>query len=220
MSTPSPPQRRRLSAAPTLRARSPASGRRSDGVRTPRTAPGQPLADVLPSAAPAAEAAGDESVHRPAAYSDTKCAMKPVAVSIDVPQSPERVYEHIDALANHESFTDHMLVDWKCSGPRAVGAREEVWAARPARLDRDGGGRGGAAADDDRGVGKRRRTAPDPRHVRPRGAPGRRHADQLPLRVDRGAALRPRARAAHPRDPEARQRAAMRRLAAELERGG
>ena len=62
--------------------------------------------------------------------------MKPVAVSIDVPQSPERVYEHIDALANHESFTDHMLVDWKCSGPRSgVGARARMRFKRPGPPD-------------------------------------------------------------------------------------
>jgi hypothetical protein len=82
--------------------------------------------------------------------------MKPVAVSIDVPQGPERVYEHIDVLANHEPFTDHMLVDWECSGPRSgVGARArmrfkrrgppdwiemEVIEAEPPRLP-DGGTR-------------------------------------------------------------------------------
>jgi hypothetical protein len=53
--------------------------------------------------------------------------MLPVSVSIDVPQQREDVYSFIDVLANHERFTDHMLVDWSCSGPdRGVGAKAHV----------------------------------------------------------------------------------------------
>jgi uncharacterized protein YndB with AHSA1/START domain len=51
----------------------------------------------------------------------------PVSVSIDVPQSRPDVFAFLDVLANHESFTDHMLVDWSVSGPeRGVGAKARV----------------------------------------------------------------------------------------------
>src|SRR3954452_1672668 len=51
----------------------------------------------------------------------------PVTVSIDVPQPRAEVYEFLDVLGNHEAFTDHMLVDWKLSGPAAgVGAAADV----------------------------------------------------------------------------------------------
>jgi polyketide cyclase/dehydrase/lipid transport protein len=47
---------------------------------------------------------------------------KPVSITIDVPQSREVVFDHLDLFANHEAFTDHMLSDWKLSGPeRGVG---------------------------------------------------------------------------------------------------
>jgi len=50
--------------------------------------------------------------------------MKPVRVSIDVPQAREDVYDFLDVLANHERFTDHMFRDWQCEGPtRGVGAK-------------------------------------------------------------------------------------------------
>src|SRR5438876_11363653 len=52
---------------------------------------------------------------------------KPVTVSIDVPQSRERVYDLLDVMANHEPFTDHLLRDWQLSGPaRGVGAKARV----------------------------------------------------------------------------------------------
>ncbi|PTL59621.1 SRPBCC family protein [Paraconexibacter algicola] len=52
---------------------------------------------------------------------------EPVTVSIDVPQGREAVYDHLDVLANHEAFTDHLLRDWQPSGPtRGVGARARV----------------------------------------------------------------------------------------------
>jgi hypothetical protein len=58
--------------------------------------------------------------------------MKPVTVSTTVPQRRERVYEFLDVLGNHESFTDHLLVDWELSGPPAgVGAKAKVKAAAP-----------------------------------------------------------------------------------------
>src|SRR5262245_55434265 len=53
--------------------------------------------------------------------------MKSVRVSIDVPQSREEVYDFLDVMANHESFNDHFLVDWRYSGPeRGVGSRVRV----------------------------------------------------------------------------------------------
>ncbi|HSD25304.1 MAG TPA: SRPBCC family protein [Solirubrobacterales bacterium] len=58
--------------------------------------------------------------------------MKPVRVSIEVPQSPERVYEYIDVLGNHERFTDHFLLDWQVSGPSSgVGARARMRVKSP-----------------------------------------------------------------------------------------
>ncbi|HXM56068.1 MAG TPA: SRPBCC family protein [Candidatus Dormibacteraeota bacterium] len=53
--------------------------------------------------------------------------MKPVRVSVTVPQRREQVYDFLDVMANHESFTDHFLVEWECSGPeRGVGSRARV----------------------------------------------------------------------------------------------
>jgi carbon monoxide dehydrogenase subunit G len=53
--------------------------------------------------------------------------MRPVRVSIDVPQNREDVYEFLDVMANHEQFTDHMLHDWEYAGPpRGVGSRARV----------------------------------------------------------------------------------------------
>jgi hypothetical protein len=55
--------------------------------------------------------------------------MLPVTVSIDVPQKREDVFNFLDVLANHEPFTDHMLVDWSISGPpRGVGAKARVFS--------------------------------------------------------------------------------------------
>jgi len=55
--------------------------------------------------------------------------MRPVSVSIDVPQTRDAVYAFLDVMANHEPFTDHMLRDWEYSGPAAgVGSRARVVA--------------------------------------------------------------------------------------------
>jgi hypothetical protein len=52
---------------------------------------------------------------------------KPVSVSIEVPQSRTDVYDFLDVMANHEPFTNHMLVDWSYSGPpRGVGSKAHV----------------------------------------------------------------------------------------------
>ena len=62
--------------------------------------------------------------------------MKPVTVCVAVPNDREQVYRHLDVLANHEAFTDHMLVDWQCSGPRSgVGARARMRLKKPGRPD-------------------------------------------------------------------------------------
>ncbi|MFJ8853096.1 SRPBCC family protein [Streptomyces sp. NPDC102437] len=56
--------------------------------------------------------------------------MKPVTVSIDVPQTPEQVYGFLDVMAHHERFTDHYLADWRYSGPgRGIGSCATVTAA-------------------------------------------------------------------------------------------
>lgn len=60
--------------------------------------------------------------------------MKPVDVSIDVPQSREQVFAYLDVLGNHEVFTDHMLLDWTCSGPASgVGAKARMRAKAPGK---------------------------------------------------------------------------------------
>jgi hypothetical protein len=62
--------------------------------------------------------------------------VKPVTVSVVVPQPAEEVYDFLDVLANHEAFLDHFLVDWKFSGPaRGVGARAEARASVPMSQD-------------------------------------------------------------------------------------
>ncbi|MFK0019856.1 SRPBCC family protein [Streptomyces sp. NPDC090798] len=43
--------------------------------------------------------------------------MKSVTVSIDVPQTPEQVYDFLDVMAHHERFTNHYLTNWRYSGP-------------------------------------------------------------------------------------------------------
>jgi hypothetical protein len=53
--------------------------------------------------------------------------MKPVTVSVDVPNSTHDVYEFLEVLGNHESFMDHFMVDWQLSGPaRGVGSKANV----------------------------------------------------------------------------------------------
>jgi hypothetical protein len=52
---------------------------------------------------------------------------KPVSVSIEVPQSRTDVYDFLDVMANHEPFTNHMLVDWSYAGPpRGIGSKAHV----------------------------------------------------------------------------------------------
>ena len=52
---------------------------------------------------------------------------QPVTVTIDVPQPRHAVYEYLDVMANHEAFTDHMLTNWRVSGPATgVGSKANV----------------------------------------------------------------------------------------------
>lgn len=53
--------------------------------------------------------------------------IKPVTVSIDVPHDVDVVFDHLDVLANHEPFNDHLMTDWELSGPeRGVGSKATV----------------------------------------------------------------------------------------------
>jgi hypothetical protein len=62
--------------------------------------------------------------------------MKPVRVTIDVPQARGEVYDFLDVMANHEPFTNHMLRDWEYSGPeRGVGSRARVKVKAGPRTD-------------------------------------------------------------------------------------
>jgi hypothetical protein len=52
---------------------------------------------------------------------------QPVRVSIDVPQPRDAVYDYLDVMANHEAFTDHMLTNWRVSGPATgIGSKAHV----------------------------------------------------------------------------------------------
>lgn len=62
--------------------------------------------------------------------------MKPVTVSVDVPRPAEEVYDFLIVLANHASFLDHILTDWKFSGPSVgVGAKAEAKTNAPMSQD-------------------------------------------------------------------------------------
>jgi hypothetical protein len=58
--------------------------------------------------------------------------MKPVSVSVEVPQSRQQVYDLLDVLGNHEQFTDHFLLDWQVSGSASgVGAKARMRVKSP-----------------------------------------------------------------------------------------
>jgi hypothetical protein len=62
--------------------------------------------------------------------------VRPVQVSVEVPEPPDVVFDFLDVLANHERFTDHFLRDWHCDGPpRGVGAKARVTAVTGGRND-------------------------------------------------------------------------------------
>lgn len=62
--------------------------------------------------------------------------MKPVTVSATTRKPAGEVHDFLDVLANHEGFLDHLLVNWKFSGPaRGVGARGEARQNAPGSQD-------------------------------------------------------------------------------------
>jgi hypothetical protein len=62
--------------------------------------------------------------------------MRPVQVTVQVPQPCEVVYDFLDELSNHELFTDHFLRDWHCDGPaRGIGSKARVTAVAGGRAD-------------------------------------------------------------------------------------
>jgi len=62
--------------------------------------------------------------------------MKPVTVEVVVARPPLEVFRFLDALANHERFLDHYLVDWSFSGPqRGVGAKARARVDAPGSQD-------------------------------------------------------------------------------------
>jgi carbon monoxide dehydrogenase subunit G len=62
--------------------------------------------------------------------------LKPVRVSVDVPDSREDVYDFLDVMANHEPFTNHILRDWEYSGPdRGIGSKARVHVTTAGRTD-------------------------------------------------------------------------------------
>jgi carbon monoxide dehydrogenase subunit G len=57
-------------------------------------------------------------------------------VTTEVPYPPEDVYDFLDLMSNHESFTNHMLRDWEYSGPdRGVGSKAKVKVNAGGRTD-------------------------------------------------------------------------------------
>ena len=62
--------------------------------------------------------------------------MKPIEVSVQVDQPREEVFAFLDVMANHEPFTNHMLVDWSYSGPASgIGAKARMRANVPGPKD-------------------------------------------------------------------------------------
>jgi hypothetical protein len=78
---------------------------------------------------------------------------QPVTVTVDVPQDRTSVYDFLDVMANHEAFTDHMMTNWRLSGPpTGIGSKAavttkvggvsdeatiEVFEAEPGRMIRE-----------------------------------------------------------------------------------
>jgi hypothetical protein len=58
--------------------------------------------------------------------------MEPVAVSVTVAKPREEVFDHLDVLANHAPFLDHMYKKWTYTGPpRGVGAKGQATVSAP-----------------------------------------------------------------------------------------
>src|SRR5579859_6830745 len=55
--------------------------------------------------------------------------MRPIRATVEVPQDLQAVFDFLDVMANHEPFTDHMLTNWRYSGPPSgIGSRAQVTA--------------------------------------------------------------------------------------------
>ena len=62
--------------------------------------------------------------------------MKPVQVTINVPHPRAQVFDFLDVMSNHEPFTNHILQDWKYSGPdRGIGSKATVTVKAAGRND-------------------------------------------------------------------------------------
>jgi hypothetical protein len=62
--------------------------------------------------------------------------MKPITVSVDVPNPQEEVFDFLDVMSNHGAFNDHVMHDWQYSGPdRGVGSKARVEATLGGRTD-------------------------------------------------------------------------------------
>jgi len=62
--------------------------------------------------------------------------LKPVRVTVDVPEPRGDVYDFLDVMANHEPFTNHILKGWQYSGPdRGVGSKARVRVTAAGRTD-------------------------------------------------------------------------------------
>jgi carbon monoxide dehydrogenase subunit G len=62
--------------------------------------------------------------------------MRSVRTNVEVPYSPEQVYDFLDVMANHEPFTSHMMYDWELSGPeRGVGSKARVKVSMAGRTE-------------------------------------------------------------------------------------
>lgn len=62
--------------------------------------------------------------------------MKPIEASVTIDRPIEEVFAYLDVMANHEGFTDHMLVDWTLSGPPSgVGSKARLRANLPGPKD-------------------------------------------------------------------------------------
>lgn len=52
---------------------------------------------------------------------------KPVVVSVDVAPPIDTVFSFLDVMANHEAFNDHLMKNWRLSGPpTGVGSKVRV----------------------------------------------------------------------------------------------
>jgi hypothetical protein len=62
--------------------------------------------------------------------------MRPVTVSVTVPNDRDHVFCFLDVLPNHETVIDHMLVDWYYAGPPSgIGARAHMRLKKPGRAE-------------------------------------------------------------------------------------